>query len=564
MKKQQSKRAPSKTVGLSTKNYNPSCVARIKDVPVRTKVERKPLGKGAGIAISAIAAILVLAIIAGIILLVLNYKEKNYRINYPYEDLSPFVSLDRSAYAGYTVRINVPEVNDRDVENAIIQQLMKKKGDVLYDGDYYSDAVLAAGDKAYIWYRGYELDENGNRTEPSGTCNFYGTSAHELELGSGSFITGFELDLIGHKMSDSSKFVKRTEGEILDGDIVYLTGTCSQEVGEFYSESNIIIDLADPDVESVWGVGIGDYLKSIGIGGSSQGVKELVTPAGDHVIYTGLNIQFATDHAAEDNPIVVKTVFPHDYNTESLRNKTVYFEVYIEKTLHYQSAEFNEEFIESLGFSADDLQEYEGEGLVEKYKAYIRQLLENKRQKEIDLIVEDAVFDNLVKSAKFKKLPQGDVQDGFDFFYYQLEMEYASYSGNILLGSFENIDAYLLQRFGLSSGDDWREYLYNVVENDVKEKLAFFSVIYNEGLIPTEEEYQREYRRILVSDYEYSYGKTREDFGSDELYETALARYEELMKSGNGESYFSDQVYYNLCMAAIIDMVNVVNDAAGD
>ena len=567
MSRKQKNKTAGATVGLSTKNYKPGN-STASQKPTHTYVDTRgtiTLSKGARIAVAVTAAVLLVAIIAGIILLVLNYKERNYRINYPYEDLSPFISIDKSAYDGYTVTVAVPEITDGDLENAILQVLAQKKGDLLYDGGYYSDAELGAGDTAYIWYRGYELDENGKRTEPSGTCNFYGTSSKALDLGSGSFIAGFELGLVGHKMSDSSLFVKRTSGDVLDGDIVYLTGTCSQETGDFYSEANIRIDLSDPEVESTWGVGIADYLKEIGIGGSSTGVKELVTPAGDHIIYTGITVQFTTTPEGEASPIVVKTVFPHDYETESFRNKTVYFEVYIEKTLHYETAELNDELIESLGFSAEKLAEYEGETLADKYRSRILKALQDERQAKIDALVEEAVMDNLLAGAEVKKIPQGDRQDLFDFFYYQLEMEYiSSLESPGLTSSYENVESYLLQNFGLQEGDDWREYLYGVVDQDIKEKMVVFYVIYNEGLMPTEEEYQAEYRRILMADYEKNYGRTRKDFATDELYESALARYESQMKQGYGETYFFDRAYSNLCFDDIVAMANVVNTAVSE
>ena len=94
--------------------------------------------------------------------------------------------------------------------------------------------------------------------------------------------------------------------------------------------------------------------------------------------------------------------------------------------------------------------------------------------------------------------------------------------------------------------------------------MVVFYVIYNEGLMPTEEEYQAEYRRILMADYEKNYGRTRKDFATDELYESALARYESQMKQGYGETYFFDRAYYNLCFDDIVAMANVVNTAVSE
>ena len=84
-------------------------------------------------------------------------------------------------------------------------------------------------------------------------------------------------------------------------------------------------------------------------------------------------------------------------------------------------------------------------------------------------------------------------------------------------------------------------------------------VLKQEGLMPTEEEYEAAYRETVIADYEAKYKKTREDFGSDELYEEALVFFENQMKSGYGQTYFEDMLYYNLSINDIAAMVTVKN-----
>ena len=563
MKKKNNTNINTNPTGLSTKNYKPSGNKTKKpEEEYAFKDKRVPLKKSTVIAIIVTCALLIAAIAVGAVFIVLDYLEKNERVDYLHDDLSQYVTVDKSVYDGFSVTVDIPEVKEIEVENAILQLLREKKGDILYDGKYNSDAPLAAGDKAYIWYRGYMIDENGKKTEPSGTCNFYGSSSKDLELGAGSFVTGFELGLIGKKMSDSSNFTKRTTGEILNGDIVYITATCSQESGDFFYDANIRIDLADPDIENTWGIGIRDYLKSIEIGNSSTEVKELITPDGDAVIFTDITVQFTTTHEAESDPIVVTTYFPHNYQAEGFRNQTVYFEVFIEKTLHYESAVYGDDFVKSIGFNEEKLADFDGATLADKYRAYVRSGLENKRQAEIDEAVITSVQTNIYEKAEFHKLPQGDIQDAYDFMYYQLEMEYISElesMGTIFDEASENLDEYLRSRFGLSEDESWQDYLYDVVETDVKERLAYMQVLKQEGLMPTEEEYEAAYRETVIADYEAKYKKTREDFGSDELYEEALVFFENQMKSGYGQTYFEDMLYYNLSINDIAAMVTVKN-----
>ena len=575
MKKKQNKKVSFNPTGLSTKNYNPASQKNKSATAKKSyeyKDQRVAMSRGVMIAVIAVSVLLIAAIVTGIILLVINYREENRRVDYMKDDLSEFVTIDRDAYAGLTVSVNVADVTDLDIEHKVLQLLKKKKGELLCDKDYAdgkeaaacadhaSHNILNAGDIAYIWYRGYELDENGNRTEPTGTCNFYGTSPESLELGSGSFIAGFELGLLGHTAKDTSYFYKKTTGDVLDTDIVYLTGTCVQETGSFYNNTNIKIDLADPDVEKIWGVGIKEFIKEIGIGNSYKGMKELITADGDVVLYSNVKVEFTTTHEAEAKPITVKTVFPQDYKTESFRNKTIYFEIYIDKTVHYESAEYNDALIESMGFDSEKLQEFSGETLADKYKDRIRFMLESERKSAINKAVQEKLWDVLVENAVFHKLPKGDVQDEFDLIYYQLEVEYVnSDPDESFMASFSSLDEYLAYRLGLSVGDVWKSHLYGIAEDDIKERLVFMRVLQQEGLMPTEEEYDAEYRRTVESEYYNAHGKTREDFSTDELYQAALDNYEMRMKKGSGETYFSDKVYVNMSIDSIVEMLHIDN-----
>ena len=553
------------TTGLSTKNYKPSANASKQsgeNVPYRYKDKRKPISKAALISIVSVTVVLIAAIAVGVILLVLDNLEKNERIDYLRDDISKYVTVDPQIYKGYTVTVNIPEITETEVDNKIIQLLAEHKGDILYDGDYYSGEVLAAGDTVWVWQRGYEYDDDGNKIFISGTSNLYGSSPKEIQLGSGGAVVGFELALIG-KNATPSGFPKKTYGEILDGDIVYITTTCVQEVGDVYYDSNVRIDLSDPEaVEAVWGEGFIDYLRGIGIGNKSTEVVELKTKAGDTVLFTETEVSFTTTQQVEESAITFKVVFPHDYAAENLRNKEIYFDVFIEKSLHYDAAEYNDELIKKIGYDEEKLSEFEGESLADKFRARIRRQLENERSSEIKEIVIKSIQSNIYEKAEFKKLPQGDVQDAFDFMYYQLELEYLSEldsMGSLFDEAVGTIDDYLISRFGLSSDSSWEEYLYDVVETDIKERLAYMQVLKQENLMPTEEEYLCEYRATVEADYELKYKKTRADFANDELYEEALSLFEAQMINGNGGTYFDDMLYYNISIESLVDMVTLVN-----
>ena len=97
-----------------------------------------------------------------------------------------------------------------------------------------------------------------------------------------------------------------------------------------------------------------------------------------------------------------------------------------------------------------------------------------------------------------------------------------------------------------------------LVQHFLQEKLA--ALLPGSGFY-CEEENEAEYRKTVELDYETNYGKTRKDFATEELYQSALKNYEERMKLGSGETYFSDKVYFNLSIDGVIDMMNIVNKA---
>lgn len=542
-----------KNIGVSTKGYNPKSRknnAAAKDG--KPSKERKPLSKRGRVIVITLAALLVIATLAGIVAAVLITIENNRRIDFLNDDLSKYVTLSEDAYKGFTVKINIPAVTEAEVNNAVIQFLNQYKGDLIYNGVYQKDTQLNAGDKAYIWYRGYELSEDGEKIDFSGGCNFADENPTELTLGEGKFIVGFELGLLGKSASDTADFEKITEGEIPDNAVVYLTATCAQEVGDFYSESLVRIDFSDETLEDKWGVGIKEYIRQIGLGGKSDEICELLTPAGDSVTFTDVSVDFAT--VCESRFVTVECTFPHNYSTVSLRNKKVYFDVYIDKTLHYETAVFDDALVIEAGFSEEKLKEYEGENLAEKYRAKLKADLVADRELEIDTAIENAVWENMMAKAEFSSLPRGEVKEIYNYYYYYLRSEYL----NNFTDYYNTFEDFLTANFELTD-EDPLEYLMNVASEDTKEKIMFFYVLQKEDIVPTEQEYQNEYRRILIEGYESAYKKTREDFSGDDAWEQALSRYETQMKQAQGENYFFDLVYFQLGIKDIMAMANVVN-----
>ncbi len=91
-------------------------------------------------------------------------------------------------YKGIEVSVADPAVTDADVEEQIAQILSQRKVEIEKDGD-----TVETGDTVNIDYAGYK----------DGVAFEGGTGSTNLEIGSGSFIDGFEDGLIGHKPGET-------------------------------------------------------------------------------------------------------------------------------------------------------------------------------------------------------------------------------------------------------------------------------------------------------------------------------------------------------------------------
>ena len=117
------------------------------------------------------------------------------------DDLSEYVEIDEQYYKGYTVNFNPYAVNELEIENYIIQALCNYKEK---EPTKSGDGIITAGDVVYIYYKGYYIGENGEEVFFAGGDNTASASPAELEIGSGSFVLGFEYNLIGKNPSDYS------------------------------------------------------------------------------------------------------------------------------------------------------------------------------------------------------------------------------------------------------------------------------------------------------------------------------------------------------------------------
>lgn len=143
------------------------------------------------------------------------------RYDYLEADVSADVTIEKADYTGLTLTIpNSLKVTDEAID-AYIKSVEFNHRIADNGSEQVKDKALKLGDDAYIYYKGFlwteetgknELtgEENTNYwKEFSGGSNWTDTSPFQLGLGSGSFIPGFEEQLVGVVPSSTSKANKK-------------------------------------------------------------------------------------------------------------------------------------------------------------------------------------------------------------------------------------------------------------------------------------------------------------------------------------------------------------------
>ena len=113
--------------------------------------------------------------------------------DYYHADLSPYLTVEREDYAGITVSLDVTDKElDEYLQNNLLPSYRTPK--------MATDRAVKNGDTVYIYYTGYidgEAFEGGSNAEAK--------TPSSLEIGSNSFISGFEEQLIGVVPANTSR-----------------------------------------------------------------------------------------------------------------------------------------------------------------------------------------------------------------------------------------------------------------------------------------------------------------------------------------------------------------------
>ena len=485
-----------------------------------------------------------------------NDTEENF--DYLESDLSDYVVLSNDAYKSIEYVNNYPSVNDFDVENEIVKVLCKNK--ITPDNPVVNlpNVTLGVGDIANIYYRGF-LIEDGLKNYYDGGCNFNAT-IFSLEIGSGTFIPGFEYSLIGKNQKDYATMEKLSDGSVQLGDIINFTYSAYYSDGTAKMAQTATIDLGDPMTDEAWGKGFVEYfINNTPVIGEKFGTNEdsakkiIVETTRESIDSATTDVYFDMTvsevyRVSEGERLVVEAYFPIDYSYEELQGKTSYFEVYIKSAKDYIAPEFNDEFItNTLKLSADDLASYKGNTLTEKFKGYVKDYLIEEQNEMLDEKIESYFWEKVVEKATFKKLPKSEVDEKFNELVDEVVSAYESgYSWY-----YPSVDEFARAYLGLEAGVDWKDALRKDAEIAVKQKLIFYYVIREKDWIPKDDKYDDVYNEVF-NEHVIEYLEYYSISENDADYASKLQAAQTAVKAQYTDEYWNEMVLYKFATPKVV------------
>lgn len=502
------------------------------------------------------AAIALVGILTALVFGIISHANSK-TVDVMKDNLGKYISIDRNEYLSYDALINVDPVTDKTVENEIIKLLYQNRKAT--DGKNKIGQTIKVGDTANIYYYGYTLDENGKKVAFDGGCNF-SSSVTALGIGSGSMIPGFELALVGKNSNDYASLTKRTDGVVTENAFAYITYTAVFYDGAVEKDATALIDLTG-DVDAEWGEGFKDFLLGKEVGKKIEATHTVnrVNASGktESDIYTDVTVKTLVEFS-EGEPLTIDVTFPRPYtNSPDLEGKAVKFDIYIMTSVSYDTPEFTDEFIkDTLKVTDEELKDFEGATLVEKYTAKIRKDLDDKYTVNVNTQIDNAFWDHMHEVVKVKRLPKGEVNNFYRSFYNEVSQYYSSYQSY-----FSSFDQAARQYLGLAANADWEAELVKKSEKATLEKLIFYYIAREEGILPEGEVFDTAYDRIyneMLDAYLEQYNVNREDFDSDEEYEEQVDIYRDMLEANYGEDYFTETVYFEHVMKILRANANKV------
>ena len=484
-------------------------------------------------------------------------------------DLSKYVTLSAEDLKNIKMTVRVDKPTEADVDAEILSLLVAYK--TLAPGEPDPDAVIQNGSEVNLYYSGYILSENGDKEYFSGGSNLVSAaqdSAYTLVIGSGSFISGFEAGLCGIRPSDTEIPTVIKEGAISDGDVVYVNITGYHPNGKAITQSAKPLVLS-PSLDEEYGKGFYELLKGVELtenACSSAITLESAREGEGTFVYTGIRPMYKT---VGGKAHTVETYFPMNYSEANLQGKTAYFDVYVKDTTSFVLPEFTDAFLtDTAGVLPETLADYKGATLTEKYRSFLRQLLEDDYQVRLQEASEESFWKKIVEVAEVKRVPRAAWLEVYDEYMESLESTYKEYLSN--MGYTEKVysfDTFTKEYFKLSDGENYKDIVKENAKQTAGEKLIFFYAIELLDVAPSADVLSEASEKILedlakensLLDESYYENKTdpEEKKAAYEEYVKELTSTKEKLKETLGEEYLRESAYYNHAFPKLLSLAKI-------
>ena len=540
----------------------------VTEAPIATVTDSSVSYNRTRIFVLVFAIVAIVAIVGAIAVTAIISAIRSERVDYENDDLSKYIYIDAKDYLSYDVKATVDPIDELAVEDYIMQMLYAYRDNTLAFGGQWlvnlprNDAgetvrYLGIGDAIKYRYRAYTVRDDGSRRYlGEGFCNFDSEEPAELDIGEGITYLGLEWGLIGKDHGEYSKFSEITDRAVAEGDFVKITyskvtpNTQQERVTEY-------ISVKTEDCDPIYGEGFASFIigKSLG---EVEGYFTVTEEDGTKSSYLGVSIDKIYD--VGDNPLTVETRTSVNEENEELAGITIYYDVYIEliKLLENTPVLDSMFIMEKLKMSPSELEKYEGEGVDEKFRSYVVKKLEDAREDELADVIEDAMWDHYHKVTKVKRLPEGEVLDYYNDYVAELTSRY-----NAAADNYNSIEEYAMLDLGLERDENWLDYMRNLAERSVTEKIIFYYIIKEQKIAPTKSEYDELYAQTLEETLQSiltQVGCTPDGYATEEEYKEAVESYRKSMMNAYGEDYFEEVVIYLHAIEKLRSYANVIYD----
>lgn len=258
--------------------------------------------------------------------------------------------------------------------------------------------------------------------------------------------------------------------------VVVTAGDIDHEIEHVRERNSRIVTVEDRAAENgdIAVIDFDGYVDGKQFDGGKAENYELTLGAGQFI--PGFEEQVAGHKAGEEFDVNVK--FPEDYHAEELKAKDAVFKIKLHEIKKKELPEVDDEFVK-------DVSEFD---TLEEYRKDLEKTILARREKAADADVENQVVDAVIEKTEADiphEMVENEVDEMINSFAYRLQSQGLK------------LETYL--KYTNMTTDNLREQYHVQAERQVRLRLGLEKIAQLEGIKPTEEETEEEYKKLADS-----------------------------------------------------------------